>query len=65
MENENNEGIESDWEKEHHHCLNCFESTCWSLGCPMIMCPKCGVDMHDCKLEDHLDCICPRVSCIN
>lgn len=53
---------------QHSHCDSCFSLSCsvWDAGCPLSMCPACGIQMHDCKLEDHEN-VCPerRIPCIN
>ena len=52
----------------HEHCDRCVLATCSSAnGCSMEPCPRCGVCLHSCKLDEHLEHICPEavIPCIN
>ncbi|KAJ6641596.1 F-box only protein 40 [Pseudolycoriella hygida] len=52
----------------HSHCDNCFKINCAHASCEVIQCRSgCEHRMHECKLQDHLDVLCPRVRvpCIN
>ncbi|CAH8522535.1 unnamed protein product [Heterobilharzia americana] len=51
-----------------NHCSVCLALTCDALECYVTDCPNgCGMRMHSCKIEDHVDQICPEtiVPCIN
>ena len=50
------------------HCISCFSVKCSSQqGCPVVQCPDCLTFLHSCKLNDHIDFICPNhlVPCCN
>ena len=52
----------------HDHCDLCVLTACSSRnGCPLKACTECDVRLHACKLDDHLENICPEavVACIN
>ncbi len=52
----------------HTHCDGCFSSNCNSNeGCSIVYCPDCDSDAHSCKINDHIDHICPEsiVTCVN
>ncbi|XP_055337883.1 F-box only protein 30-like [Paramacrobiotus metropolitanus] len=63
------------------HCAGCFRSQC-SFGqtmttrnggtgtarlCPVVICARCDLRMHRCKLEEHVENLCAEavVPCIN
>ena len=48
---------------EHRHCAHCVRLDCRrpDESCPMVTCPHCGIRMHGCKLEDHVEHICSQV----
>lgn len=57
----------------HEHCAGCFRSECavgtgtraFPLGpgvCPVLPCPKCFIQFHQCKLEEHLGNLCSEVT---
>ncbi|KAK4471480.1 hypothetical protein MN116_004905 [Schistosoma mekongi] len=50
------------------HCLRCLILKCNAVECLVTDCPNgCGMRMHSCKVDDHVDQICPKtiVPCIN
>lgn len=52
----------------YNHCRKCIFTNCPSQDCRVEKCPlNCGYRMHACKLEDHVNNICPlaEVSCIS
>lgn len=53
----------------HSHCDHCVKTNCDNVPCKLIDCRQSGCEfrMHECKQQDHLDSICPRVRvpCIN
>ncbi|VDK43563.1 unnamed protein product [Taenia asiatica] len=52
----------------YNHCRNCILTNCPSQECRVVKCPlNCGCQMHACKLEDHVNNICPlaEVPCIS
>lgn len=61
----------------HEHCRKCFSLDCTKdssfIGfgddsCPMVECDsECGAKLHECKLKDHIDKICPNaiINCLN
>ena len=53
---------------DHLHCRACLSSRCTFQGvCPLVQCPNCLVPLHNCKLDDHLENICPdsTIACCN
>uniref|UniRef100_H3D3Y5 F-box protein 30b n=1 Tax=Tetraodon nigroviridis TaxID=99883 RepID=H3D3Y5_TETNG len=61
-----------DMEKDHAHCVCCFNQRCMvrpqpGISCELIYCPTlCGAVFHSCKADEHR-LICPlvRVPCLN
>lgn len=55
---------EDEWTQQHWHCINCYKVECMTddVCCEMTRCRKCGANMHLCKLEDHMNEVCLRVS---
>ncbi|VDQ10591.1 unnamed protein product [Trichobilharzia regenti] len=50
------------------HCSVCVVLSCDAPECYVTDCPNgCGMRMHSCKIDDHVDQICPKtiVPCIN
>lgn len=50
------------------HCDNCFFKNCKETLCFIINCPNnCGMRMHSCKVNEHIEYICQEtvVCCIN
>jgi len=54
--------IDKSFPAEHVHCVNCIKLNCKQGDlCPLIHCNFCGVRLHKCKLEDHIEHICGKV----
>ncbi|KER22433.1 hypothetical protein T265_09479 [Opisthorchis viverrini] len=52
------------------HCLTCIKAGCVEATeqCTVARCPnECGAQMHRCKMDEHVELICPRTKtfCIN
>ncbi|VDK43420.1 unnamed protein product [Cylicostephanus goldi] len=52
------------------HCISCHVENCdmeRTVKCFVLRCPQCAARMHECKIEEHLNEICPKaiVPCIN
>lgn len=55
--------------EQSHHCDNCFQLNCKApvdINCSLREC-YCGVFLHNCKMRDHYETICPAfvMRCIN
>ncbi|KHJ98288.1 TRAF-type zinc finger [Oesophagostomum dentatum] len=48
------------------HCISCHLEKCDFQGI-VVRCPQCSALLHECKIEDHINEICPKtmVPCIN
>uniref|UniRef100_A0A915LXQ8 TRAF-type domain-containing protein n=1 Tax=Meloidogyne javanica TaxID=6303 RepID=A0A915LXQ8_MELJA len=56
--------IDKSFPTEHVHCVNCIKLNCKQGDlCPLIHCNFCGVRLHKCKLEDHIEHICGKAPC--
>uniref|UniRef100_A0A1I8C0F7 TRAF-type domain-containing protein n=1 Tax=Meloidogyne hapla TaxID=6305 RepID=A0A1I8C0F7_MELHA len=56
--------LDKSFPEEHKHCVTCILLNCKEDSlCSLVHCTFCGVRLHKCKLEDHIEYICGKAPC--